>query len=125
MRPLNLNIQHRLMEIPLPPSLLQHLHLLVLQPPPRLLFQFFPTNLRPHFLGFLVFVLRFKPRLHPQADFRRGSDLVGVAADGRWGCAGVDAEVGVAHGAEVEEAGLGWGGVDLEGFFGGDGFAGC
>jgi len=124
MRPLDLDIKHRLVEIPLPPSLLQHLHLVILQSPPSLLFQFFPADLRPHLLGLLVFVLRLEPRLHAQADFRRRGYGVCVAADRGRGGAGVDAEVGCAHGAEGEEAGLGGGRLAFEGFFRGDGFAG-
>jgi len=81
MRPLNLNIKHRLMKIPLPPSLLQHLHLLILKLSPRLLFQFLPTDLRAHLLGSLVLILRLEPRLHPQADFRFWGYLFCVAPD--------------------------------------------
>jgi len=125
MRPLDLDIKHRLMEIPLPPRLLQHLHLLVLQPPPSQIFQLFPTNLCANLFCFLVFVLRLEARLHAQAHFGGWRDFVCVSTDcGRCGIC-IDTEVGVAHGAQGEETWLCWGGLTFEGFFGRDGFAGC
>lgn len=124
MRPLDLNIQHRLMKISIPPRLLQHLNLIILQSPPSLVFQFLPTDLRADFLSFLVLVLRLEACLHAQTNFCRRRDFVGVTTNGRRCCISVDAEVCVAHGAESEETRLGFGGEAFECFFGRDGFAG-
>jgi hypothetical protein len=125
MRPLDLNIKHRLMEISLPPRFLQQLHLIIVQPPASLIFQLFPTDLRANLLGFLVLVFWFEARLHAHAHFCGWRDLIRVAANRRRRCISINAEICVAHRAEGEEARLRFGGQAFEGFFGRDRFAGC
>lgn len=68
MLPLNPNIQHLLMKIPLPSRPPQSFNLMILQPPPNRLLELLPTNLllRLDLLGYLN--ARLEASLHPDPD---------------------------------------------------------
>lgn len=104
--PLDFHIQHRLMIISLPPRLLQLLNFIVIQSPPDLILQLFPADLRPNFLCFINFMLRFESCLHSNSDRSQFAGLLCIAAKFGWGFIVVCCEVFRSHGLNVELAGL-------------------
>jgi hypothetical protein len=64
----DLEIQRRLVEVPLPPRLLQLPHFIILQPSSDDHLQLFPTNLGLCLLLFRSLQPRFEARLHTYAE---------------------------------------------------------
>lgn len=123
---LDLDIQQRLVIVPLSPGPLQHAHLVLLQPPPGGRLQLLPADLLPGLLLPRGLEARLEARLHAHAQRRVEGDLGLVAPHlgrgvGLCGARGADAEEGVAQGLDLERArGVG-GREDGEGLERGDG----
>lgn len=124
---LHLQIQQTLMIIAFPPCSLQHLHLVLIQPPAHGLLQLPPTNLRQGLFLLGRLELGLKPGLHTYAHGRIECDFVLVAAyfcrRSRLGRrVGLDGDERLAEGLQLKSAGGVGRGDDVEALEGGNGF---